>query len=147
MNSVHTLAINSKDLNLLPIFYALMLERSVSKVAKRLSLTQSAVSHALGRLRRELGDDLLVRAPQGMVPTPFALALMPRVAPLMAALTAVYQMDSAFDPGRSEAVFRVATTDFIEATLMQDFLPRLRREAPGRTRHGPVAKASRVVAR
>ncbi|MDT7589879.1 MAG: hypothetical protein QOE32_7429, partial [Pseudonocardiales bacterium] len=65
--------LRSIDLNLLVTFEAVMSERSVSAAAKRLGLTQSAVSHALRRLRTTFGDPLLVRGAEGMEPTPRAL--------------------------------------------------------------------------
>jgi len=58
------------DLNLLPVFEVLVEERHVSRAAERLGRTQSAVSHALERLRVQLGDPLLVRMGGVMVPTP-----------------------------------------------------------------------------
>ncbi|MCE1187487.1 MAG: LysR family transcriptional regulator, partial [Rhodocyclales bacterium] len=63
------------DLNLLKAFDALMDERSVTRAAARLSLTQPAVSGILNRLRDSFGDPLFVRTPRGITPTPQALAL------------------------------------------------------------------------
>ena len=60
------------DLNQLVLFQQLMVERRVSKVAENLGLTQPAVSNTLAKLRRQFGDDLFVRTPKGMMPTPFA---------------------------------------------------------------------------
>ena len=62
------------DLNQLVLFQQLMVERRVSKVAENLGLTQPAVSNTLAKLRRQFGDDLFVRTPAGMMPTPFAEA-------------------------------------------------------------------------
>jgi len=67
--------ITNLDLNLLALFDLLMEERSVSKVANRVHLSQPSVSHALSRLRDALGDPLLVRSSKGMTPTPRALEL------------------------------------------------------------------------
>ena len=67
------------DLNLLRVFDEVMAERSLTRAARNLSLTQPAVSNALRRLRDTLCDDLVVRAGQGMAPTPRALALWPTV--------------------------------------------------------------------
>ena len=64
MNSVH---FNALDLNLLRVFEALMQERSATRAGERLGLTQSAVSHALNRLRYILKDDLFVRGPEGII--------------------------------------------------------------------------------
>src|SRR5579875_1305349 len=71
--------LSTLDLNLLLIFDVLYSERSVTRAGNRLGLTQSAVSHALGRLRERLGDDLFVRTPDGMVPTARARAVAPQV--------------------------------------------------------------------
>src|ERR1700704_2381890 len=60
------------DLNLLIVFDAVMQERSVTRAGGRIGLSQPAVSHALGRLRYMLKDELFVRPPDGMVPTPGA---------------------------------------------------------------------------
>src|SRR5216684_8518565 len=60
------------DLNLLVVFDAIMRDRSVTRAGHRLGLSQSAMSHALSRLRYMLKDELLIRTPKGMVPTPRA---------------------------------------------------------------------------
>jgi DNA-binding transcriptional LysR family regulator len=64
--------LNAIDLNLLVVFDALMLERNVTRAARRLALSQPALSHALGRLRNMLKDELFIRSPKGMIPTPRA---------------------------------------------------------------------------
>ena len=63
------------DLNLLTIFEVLMEERQVSRAAERLGRTQPALSHALARLRQQLGDPLLIRVGGTMKPSPLALVL------------------------------------------------------------------------
>src|ERR1700733_8863214 len=72
---MHDMHLSAVDLNLAPVLHALLAERSVSRAAKRLGLSQSATSHALARLRDLLGDPPLVRSKDGLVPTPRALAL------------------------------------------------------------------------
>ena len=76
------------DLNLLVVFDAVMQERSVTRAGRRLGLSQPAMSHALTRLRHMLKDDLFIRSPKGMVPTPRAeqLALPVRAALEVAAV-------------------------------------------------------------
>jgi DNA-binding transcriptional LysR family regulator len=74
----------SFDLNLLIVFDAVMQERSVTRAGGRIGLSQPAVSHALSRLRYMLKDELFVRTPEGMVPTPRAVQL---AEPLRRALT------------------------------------------------------------
>ena len=67
------------DLNLLRVFDEVMSERSLTRAARNLSLTQPAVSNALRRLREALGDELVHRSGQGVEPTAYALALWPAV--------------------------------------------------------------------
>src|SRR5260221_11900156 len=74
------------DLSLLRIFDTLVEERSVTRAGIRLGLTQSAVSHSLNRLRYELKDELFVRGPDGMQPTPRALEISPRLRKALAQL-------------------------------------------------------------
>ena len=80
---MHKIDLRSIDLNLLLVFEALMQQRSVSKAAAHLHRTQSAISHALERLRQQLGDPLLVRQGMDMVPSPFALHLYEQLHPLL----------------------------------------------------------------
>src|ERR1700704_6469068 len=74
---------NSLDLNLLRVFNAIMQERTLTRAGQRLGMSQPAMSHALARLRHMLKDDLFVRTPDGMCPTPRAERME---APLRAAL-------------------------------------------------------------
>jgi DNA-binding transcriptional LysR family regulator len=76
MSAVH---FNALDLNLLRVFDALLEERGVTRAGERLGLSQSAISHALNRLRHVLNDELFVRVPEGMRPTPRASEIVPRL--------------------------------------------------------------------
>jgi len=67
------------DLNLLVIFDALIEERNVTRAAQRVALSQPAFSNALSRLRHHLKDDLFIRRPEGMIPTPRALEIAPQI--------------------------------------------------------------------
>ena len=71
------------DLNLLVVFEALMLEGSVAAAADKLGKTPSAVSHALARLREQVGDPLIVKVGWRMQPSPFALTLIEEVRPIL----------------------------------------------------------------
>lgn len=124
MNNIH-----SADLNLIRVFDALMEERSVTRAGDRLGLSQSAISHALAKLRRLLGDELFLRGPQGMHPTPRAMEL---AQPLRAALAQISTALSAprFDPATSDMTFVVATSDFYIGGLFPRVMARIRREAP-----------------
>ena len=85
------------DLNLLRVFDEVMAERSLTRAARNLSLTQPAVSNALRRLREALGDELVRRSGAGMEPTPLALALWPSVREALLALKASLAPGT-FDP-------------------------------------------------
>lgn len=118
------------DLNLIRVFDALLEEQNTTRAGERLGLSQSAVSHALAKLRRVLGDELFIRGPQGMHPTPRAMEL---AEPLRAALD---QIDAAlseprFDPATSNATFVIAGTDFYIAGLLARLTARIGRDAPG----------------
>ena len=121
----------SADLNLLLVLYVLLQERSVSRSAQRLGRTQSAMSHALSRLRELFGDPILVRVGNSMVPTPLARSLE---APLHALLVQTGQLltrREVFDPSSLDRRFTVATTDMGEFVLFPALLERLREVAPG----------------
>ena len=95
------------DLNLLVVLAALLQERGVTAAARRVGLSQSATSHALSRLREQLEDPILLRTPRGMVPTARAEALLPVVQRILEDTRSVFLGDPAFDPERSEEVFRL----------------------------------------
>lgn len=128
---VHVMRLAGIDLNLLVTLDALLAAQSVTRAAKQLGRTQPAVSHALGRLRALLGDDLLVRTPRGMQPTPRGHALRPAVRAALEAAEAVLQEAPAFDPARAERAFAVAMTDQASFLLLPPLAARLAREAPG----------------
>ena len=118
------------DLNLLPVFETLMHERSVSRTADRLHRTQSAISHALERLRQQLQDPLLVRQGADMVPSPYALHLMAELQPLLRQLAQAMALPEAFKPADTTRTFRIAMRDFL-AGLFADLLHLCRSQAPG----------------
>lgn len=118
------------DLNLLVVFDALMQERSVTRAGKRIGLTQPAVSNALNRLRHLVKDDLFLRGPKGMRPTPRALEL---AGPVRQALDQVEQAlePAAFDPATATNTFRLAMADYAASLILPPLAHRLEREAPG----------------
>ena len=126
MNKIH---IKSADLNLLGVFQALMEERHVGRAAFRMGRTQSAVSHALARLRVVLGDPLFVRHPKGIQPTPRALELAPDVADVLERARALLSAAQAFDPTRPHR-FTVGAADIGVFTVLQPLMRRLRDIAP-----------------
>jgi DNA-binding transcriptional LysR family regulator len=118
------------DLNLLIVFEVLMIERNVTRAAERLGRTQSAVSHSLSRLRKQLSDPLLIKAGVRMQPTAFALDLLEQARPLLRGMQRVLSPRQIFDPANSRRLFRVAAADFMQ-TMFSSLLTRLRSEAPG----------------
>lgn len=120
------------DLNLLVVFDALMRERHVTRAAQSIGLSQPAFSNALSRLRDRLEDELFIRTPNGMKPTPWALELS---GPISMALTEIENaLDGAtFDLATSKRAFTIATPDYATITLFPQMLARLKKEAPGVT--------------
>jgi DNA-binding transcriptional LysR family regulator len=117
------------DLNLLRVFDVLLEERNVTRAGARLGLTQSAVSHALNRLRYALNDELFIRGPSGMQPTPRALEMGPQVHAALNQLQAALTYPD-FDPRRSERQFTVAAGSYACGVLAPPLVGRLAQEAP-----------------
>lgn len=126
MNIVH---FNSLDLNLLRVFDALIEERSVTRAGERLRLSQSAISHALNRLRYVLGDELFVRVPEGMRPTPRAAEIAPRLREGLLQLQLALG-PTEFDPERADRRFTITCGEYVGAVLMPGFIARVRALAP-----------------
>ena len=123
------------DLNLLRVFDEVMAERSLTKAAHNLALTQPAVSNALRRLRETVGDDLMRRSTvkgqgQGLEPTPRALALWPHVRAALAQLQTSLTPDR-FDPATSNATFVLAMADATAAEIVPGLLAITEAQAPG----------------
>ncbi|TWB52914.1 LysR family transcriptional regulator [Nitrospirillum viridazoti] len=127
---MHQIDLSRVDLNLLVVFEALAAERHVGRAAERLRLSQSATSHALGRLRRLFDDPLFVRHAAGVEPTPRARALAESLAAALAQIRALVS-PTHFDPAKLERVIKVATHEYVAAVLMPELLSLLRREATG----------------
>ena len=116
------------DLNLLVVFEALMLEGSVASAAEKLGKTPSAISHALARLRDQVGDPLLVKVGGRMQPSPFALTLIDDVRPILRSIKRILALPEPFDPATSDRVFRVACP--ITGKMLSEVLNRLHHAAP-----------------
>jgi len=119
------------DLNLLLLLQRLMQERRVATVAEQMNMSQPGVSNALAKLRRRLGDPLFVRAPGGVVPTPFAIRLAEPVAQALATLHAALNPETGFDPLRVTRTITIGMTDIGEVVFLPALVERLSREAPG----------------
>jgi DNA-binding transcriptional LysR family regulator len=118
------------DLNLFVAFEAIARERSLTRAAQRLGVTQSAMSHALRRLRQLLGDELLVRGAGGMVLTPRAEALLVPVQSGLTTLARALTTPARFEPALARRAFRLATPDLFDLLVIPPLLDRLRVEAP-----------------
>jgi LysR family transcriptional regulator, mexEF-oprN operon transcriptional activator len=119
------------DLNLLVALDALLTERSVTRAAARVGLGQSAMSHNLARLRVLLGDELLIRGPDGMRATPRALSLIDPVRITLAQISTLVSRDEAFDARTAERSFRIGLTDSAEVLIGPALLAHLCAAAPG----------------
>ena len=118
------------DLNLLRVFDEVMAERSLTRAARNLSLTQPAVSNALRRLRETLGDELVQRSGQGMAPTPRAVALWPAVREALRQLQTALNPDT-FVAREATLSFVLAMADATAASLIPGLNDALEQEAPG----------------
>jgi len=124
--------LGAMDLNLLVVFDAIMRDRSVTRAGQRLSLSQPAMSHALSRLRHMLKDDLFIRSPNGMIPTPRAEQL---ATPIRIALDELQQSlePTQFEPTKAAATFRVAVDNYAAIVLVAPIAAQVARIAPGVT--------------
>ena len=128
MNEVHLAAF---DLNLLLVFDALWSERNVTRAARRIGLTQPALSHALRRLRAQWGDPLFERSPRGMLPTSRAQELAPSILRALELVQGTLARTGApFDPSTLQRTFTISTTDYGELAVLPRLLARVAAEAP-----------------
>lgn len=118
------------DLNLLRVFNEVMTERSLTRAAHKLSLTQPAVSNALRRLRETLGDDLLRRSGQGLAPTPRALAIWPSVQEALRQLQESL-VPAEFVAAQANTTFVLTMADATAAELIPGLVEVMDRDAPG----------------
>jgi DNA-binding transcriptional LysR family regulator len=119
------------DLNLFVVFDALYRERSVSRAAMALNLTQPAVSNALARLRASFDDQLFVRVKGGVAPTPVADTVVPDVREALALLKRSIEVSAGFEPATSDKVFKLGMNDLAEALVLPKLRLHLREVAPG----------------
>lgn len=117
-----------KELRLLD---ALLAERSVTRAAERVGLSQPAASNALARLRKAAGDPLFVRAGRGIEPTTRALSMAPMLAQVLGQIDRAFVGQRRFDPATSTQTFTLAATDFGQMVLLPPLLRVLESEAPG----------------
>jgi DNA-binding transcriptional LysR family regulator len=119
------------DLNLLVAFEVLLEERNVTRAARRLNVTQSAMSASLKRLRESFQDDLLVLHGKKMIPTQHALNLAPEVSSALMRLKSLIATSTRFDPATSRRRFRISASDYLTTVLIGRLIELLQVEAPG----------------
>ncbi|NRB40654.1 MAG: LysR family transcriptional regulator [Pseudomonadales bacterium] len=119
------------DLNLLVVFNVLMQERSITRSADKLSMSQPAVSHALSRLRLQLQDPLLTRSGNTMQASPRAMEIHGLLKESLQLLEQSLDENTVFIPAESAATFTIATTDYVETLLLPKILRKLNEQAPG----------------
>lgn len=122
---------STPDLNLLATLDVLLAEGNVARAARRLQLSPSAMSRALARLRKTMGDPLLVRAGRGLVPTPRALELRARVAQLVQDAEAVLRPAEKVDLKQLVRTFTLRTSDGFVENFGPALIARIGAEAPG----------------
>jgi LysR family nod box-dependent transcriptional activator len=121
------------DLNLLVALDALLRERSVTRAAQRVGLSQPGMSNALARLRRLFGDPLLVRQGAGLVPTPRAEALAGPVREALELIRGAIEAPPGFDPATDRRRFRLSCSDYSVLMVIGPLVRDLASEAPGMT--------------
>jgi DNA-binding transcriptional LysR family regulator len=126
MNDLH---FHTLDLNLLRVFDTLIEERSVTRAGERLGLSQSAISHALNRLRYVLHDELFVRVADGMRPTPRAAEIAPRLREGLLQIQLALG-PTEFVPEQTERRFTIACGEYVGTVLVPGFIARVRTLAP-----------------
>lgn len=122
--------ISRLDLNLFRVFDTIYRERNLTRAAEMLCLSQSAVSHAIGRLRTQLGDPLFVRDGQGVVPTPLADRLWPDIQEALALFRQAVHRSQAFEPARDIAQVTLAMNDELEPSILPVLVRALCTEVP-----------------
>lgn len=130
MSDIDSNNIRRLDGGLLLIFRGLLRRRRTTAVAQELGLSQSAISHALTRLRDLFDDPLFLRRPHGLEPTRRALELGPRIDVLIDRIGETLQRQNAFNPARSERHFLVSAPEFIAALIGADLVANFRAAAP-----------------
>ncbi|AWB07824.1 hypothetical protein A6A40_22450 (plasmid) [Azospirillum humicireducens] len=118
------------DLNLLVVFDALIEESSVSGAARRLNMSQSAMSGSLARLRQFFGDDLLVQVGNKMMPTETGLELAGRVREVLTLVRATITTPIEFNPATVERQFHIVVSDYVYDVMLAEVLRNIRKVAP-----------------
>jgi DNA-binding transcriptional LysR family regulator len=133
MSDIDTNNIRRLDGGLLLIFRELLIHRRTGAAADALGLSQSAVSHALKRLRDIIGDPLFIRRSHGLEPTRRALELGPAIDALIDMANGIVSSHEAFDPGTTRRQFKIAVPDFMASVIGAGLAASFQREAPRST--------------
>lgn len=131
MSNMNDIQLRRLDLGLLLVFEAVMQTGKLTRAAERLGLTQSAISHALTRLRDIFEDPLFVRRQQGVEPTPRARLLEPVIGKALALLRSALEQGRIFDPSKVERVIQIVALDAVISTIGPQLLECLASKAPG----------------
>ena len=123
-------ALGDIDLNLLVTLDALLAERNVTRAGRRLNLSQSTVSDALARLRRMLGDPLLVRVGREMQLTPRAEGLRAELHDMLLAIERLVRERPAFDPAHDGRDFSISCSDYVTMVLLRRAIEQVSTAAP-----------------
>lgn len=130
MKPIENMNIATKDINLLLLFRVLDEERNLSNAAKRLALSQPALSHKLNKLRKEFDDQLFVRASRGLSPTPLAEKISPQICELVNSIEKFYQQNEETCFLHNHDIVHIHTTDYTEQALMPRLLALVAEQAP-----------------
>lgn len=131
MGRMTTMHIDTLHLNQLRLIEALARNSNLGEAAEEIGLTQSAASHALARLRKELQDLVFVRTSEGMRPTPYGIRLAASVREALQSLRAGLDRHPEFAPATSSRTFNVIMSDVSQMLYLPKLLPKLSAEAPG----------------
>lgn len=133
MDDIDNIQFRRLDIGLLLVFEEVLRTGKLTSASQKLGLTQSAISHALGRLREIFGDPLFLRRPHALVPTPRALALREPIARALGALRGAVIEAREFSPAGIDRLFQIAALDALTTSLVPPLLARLVRQAPKAT--------------
>ena len=124
------LNLRSIDLNLLPVFEAIMVCGQLTRAAQQLGMSQPALSAAVQRLRATFNDQLFVRTRLGVQPTPRAQEIHSQLQPLLEQMRSSLSPAREFDPSHSSHCFHVLSGDYFELVVLPNFIKRIQEKAP-----------------
>ncbi|WP_334880348.1 LysR family transcriptional regulator [Nostoc sp.] len=127
--SMHEINLLQLDLNLLLVLYALLQECNVTNAGEKIGLSQSATSHALGRLRQVFNDPLLVRSKKGMVLTPRAQELLEPLEKILLNIEQLIQPTD-FEPKTAQGTIQLAASDYATVLILPKVLKQISQQAP-----------------